>query len=172
MSISDDEIRQAIAETFRVESDEHIQAMNRLLLRLEQGGVQDLPGLLDEIAREAHTLKGASSILGLTLIQETAHCLEEVFETLRDTTRDAPAELFDLLYAALDKLALGCQQVEDPVGEDAELLERLQAACRDYVGRLTGRPDGDTGRAGSLFEAREDSDAADPRILHDSRRKH
>ena len=49
MSISDDEIRQAIAETFRVESDEHIQAMNRLLLRLEQGNVRDLPELLDEI---------------------------------------------------------------------------------------------------------------------------
>ena len=76
MSISDDDILQAIAETFRVESDEHIQAINRLLLRLEQGGVEDLDRVLDEIAREAHTLKGASSILGLSLIQETAHCLE------------------------------------------------------------------------------------------------
>ena len=62
MSISDEEIRAAISETFRVEADEHIQALNRLLLRLEQGVVDDLNACLDEIAREAHTLKGLSLI--------------------------------------------------------------------------------------------------------------
>jgi two-component system chemotaxis sensor kinase CheA len=154
VSISDDEIRQAIAETFRVESDEHIQAMNRLLLRLEQGGVKDLPALLDEIAREAHTLKGASSILGLTLIQETAHCLEEVFETLRDASREAPPELFDLLYAALDKLALGCQRVEDPTGDDALVLEKLQSACKRYVSEIgVGEFEADQPQGGNAPDA-------------------
>ena len=96
MSISDDDILQAISETFRVESDEHIQSINRLLLRLEQGMVDDLKSVLDEIARAAHTLKGASSILGLEVIQDTAHAMEEVFDALRDTGREAPVELFDL----------------------------------------------------------------------------
>ena len=127
MSISDEEIRAAISETFRVEADEHIQSLNRLLLRLEQGVVDDLSACLDEIAREAHTLKGASSILGLTVIQETAHAMEEVFETFRDAGRPAPPEFFDLLYDALDRLGVWCQRVEDPDGEDAAALESLQA---------------------------------------------
>lgn len=133
MSITDEEIRAAISETFRVEADEHIQALNRLLLRLEQGAVDDVGACLDEIAREAHTLKGASSILGLTVIQETAHALEEVFETFRDAGRAAPPEFFDILYDALDRLGVWCQRVEDPIGEDAAALELLQAACRRYV---------------------------------------
>lgn len=133
MSISDDDIREAIAETFRVESDEHIQAINRLLLRLEQGGVADISVVLDGIAREAHTLKGASSILGLTLVQQTAHSMEEVFEALRDARLEAPADLFDLLYSALDRLAVGCQRVEDPEGADRRVLEELQAACHRYA---------------------------------------
>ncbi|MBK6316010.1 MAG: hybrid sensor histidine kinase/response regulator [Blastocatellia bacterium] len=133
MSISDEEIRAAISETFRVEADEHIQALNRLLLRLEQGVVDDLNACLDEIAREAHTLKGASSILGLVVIQETARALEEVFETFRDAGRAAPPEFFDLLYDALDRLGIWCERVEDPVGEDAAALEGLQSACRRYV---------------------------------------
>lgn len=133
MSISDEEIRAAISETFRVEADEHIQALNRLLLRLEQGVVDDLNACLDEIAREAHTLKGASSILGLGVIQETAHAMEEVFETFRDAGRTAPPEFFDLLYDALDRLGIWCERVEDPIGEDAAALEELQSACRRYV---------------------------------------
>ncbi len=133
MSISDDEIRQAISETFRVEADEHIQSINRLLLKLEQGGVDDLAACLDEIAREAHTLKGASSILGLTLIQDTSHAMEEVFEALRDARREAPVELFDLLYDALDRLAEGCHRVEDPTGEDAAALEKVRDACLKYA---------------------------------------
>ena len=140
MSISDEEIRAAISETFRVEADEHIQSLNRLLLRLEQGVVDDLSACLDEIAREAHTLKGASSILGLTVIQETAHAMEEVFETFRDAGRPAPPEFFDLLYDALDRLGVWCQRVEDPDGEDAAALESLQAACRRYVADSKGSP--------------------------------
>lgn len=138
MEFDDEEIRQAIAETFRVEADEHIQTMNRLVLKLEQGGVQDLNSCLDEIARVAHTLKGASSILGLDLIQETAHCLEDLFETLRDSGREAPTELYDLLYSALDRLGVGCQNVEDPTGEDAAMLVRLQEACRRYTKEAEG----------------------------------
>lgn len=140
MSISDEEIRAAISETFRVEADEHIQALNRLLLRLEQGVVDDLTACLDEIAREAHTLKGASSILGLSIIQETAHAMEEVFETFRDAGRAAPPEFFDLLYDALDRLGVWCQRVEDPDGEDAEALASLQAACRRYVSGAKEEP--------------------------------
>jgi two-component system chemotaxis sensor kinase CheA len=138
MSISDDDILQAITETFRVESDEHIQAINRLLLRLEQGAVENLASVLDEIAREAHTLKGASSILGLEVIQETAHAMEDVFERLRDAGRQAPPELFDMLYDALDRLSSACQRVEDPTGEDAEALVRLQEACRRYAAAAGG----------------------------------
>src|SRR5262245_1186631 len=145
MSISDDDILQAIAETFRVESDEHIQSINRLLLRLEQGVVDDVKATLDEIAREAHTLKGASSILGLDVVQSTAHAMESVFDALRDADRQAPVELYDLLYDALDRLSVACRRVIDPTGDGAEALARVSEACLRYAEEAAG--DGETAPA-------------------------
>ena len=64
--------------------------------------------------------------------------MEDVFENLRDAGRQAPAELFDMLYDALDRLSSACRRVEDPTGDDAAALVRVQEACRRYAAAAAG----------------------------------
>lgn len=66
---------------FKAESAEHLARLDDSLLRLEKA-----PGdatVLEEAFREAHSLKGAARMLGLTGIETTAHDLESIFNAAR-----------------------------------------------------------------------------------------
>ncbi|MDD5037357.1 MAG: hybrid sensor histidine kinase/response regulator [Methylococcaceae bacterium] len=70
--IEDKELR----ELFRIESEEHLQRLDQGLLQLERTPADQT--LLDELFREAHSLKGAARMMGLTEIQNLAHQIENV----------------------------------------------------------------------------------------------
>ena len=61
--IEDSELR----DLFRIESSEHIQAIEDGLLKIEKDPRN--PELLEELFREAHSLKGASRMLDLSDIE-------------------------------------------------------------------------------------------------------
>jgi two-component system chemotaxis sensor kinase CheA len=134
--MSDDDILQAIGETFRVESAERVGEINRLLLELERGDGSEPDETLDAIAREAHTLKGGASVLGLERVRDTAHAMEEVFEALRDARTGPPPELFDLLFGSLDRLGAACARLSDSAPEEAEALETLARECRRFAATI------------------------------------
>lgn len=69
--IADKELR----SLFKIESEERLQHLDTGLLRLEETP-SDL-ALLEDLFREAHSLKGAARMLGLTDIQTLAHQLED-----------------------------------------------------------------------------------------------
>jgi two-component system chemotaxis sensor kinase CheA len=64
-----------LCNLFRIESEERLQHLDSGLLLLEKTPT-DQP-LLEELFREAHSLKGAARMLGLTEIQTMAHQLED-----------------------------------------------------------------------------------------------
>ncbi len=88
---------EVLHDFFRVEAHEHLEAMTAALLRLEKDNV---PEAVDELLRKTHTLKGSAAMVGLRVVAEAAHGLEEVFEELKERT-PAPAA-FDALMAAVD----------------------------------------------------------------------
>lgn len=69
--IADKELR----SLFRIESDERLQRLDNGLLQLEKTPAD--AALLEELFREAHSLKGAARMLGLAEIQAMAHQLED-----------------------------------------------------------------------------------------------
>lgn len=69
--IADNELR----KLYKIESEERLLHLDNGLLRLEK--TPSDPALLEELFREAHSLKGASRMLGLTDIQTLAHQLED-----------------------------------------------------------------------------------------------
>ena len=71
----------ALRALFKTESDEHLQRLDDLLLRLEQTPAE--PGLIEESFREAHSLKGASRMLGLKNILALANRLESSLNAAR-----------------------------------------------------------------------------------------
>src|SRR5262249_40939117 len=84
---------------FREEAGEHFDALQAALIALEKE-----PGrraLVDELLRQAHTLKGSASMVGLSPMSETAHALESVLVLIRAGALGGEA-VFDRLHAALD----------------------------------------------------------------------
>ena len=102
-----------LRELFKAESQEHLQHLDDALLRLEKNPADQ--ALLEEAFREAHSLKGAARMLGLTGIQMPAHRLEDELNAAR---RGAPpldaamltrmtVELAEIRRLALQAVAVG-----------------------------------------------------------------
>ena len=89
--------------TFRVEADEHLQAMSSGLIELEKApaGVRQTE-LVEKIFREAHSLKGAARAVNLTEIETVCHSLESVFSGLKGDRLAISQPLFDLLHQTID----------------------------------------------------------------------
>ena len=104
--------------TFRVEADEHIQAMSSGLVELEKmpAGEQQAE-LVEKIFREAHSLKGAARAVNLSAIESVCQPLESVFAALKGKRLAVSAPLFDLLHQAID--ALGGLLAPDAAAPDA-----------------------------------------------------
>jgi two-component system, chemotaxis family, sensor kinase CheA len=128
----DDNIMRQLRETFKVEAAEHIQALNRLLLALEQNpAAQDQAKLIEEIFREAHSLKGAAGATDFGDVERVAHKLETVFGVAKAGKITPSRELFDLMYAAVDAITVIVDATfqEQPHGIDLDALyARLEAA--------------------------------------------
>lgn len=87
-------------ELFLSESREHLRALARSLLGIEQGG--DEP--VEEAFRAAHTLKGMAAAMGYAAIADEAHALEDRLESIRSGALAVDADLIDELLAASDRL--------------------------------------------------------------------
>ena len=128
----DDDIMRQLRATFKIEAAEHIQAMNRVLLALEENpDGDDRQPLLEEIFREAHSLKGAAGAADFGEVEKTAHKLESVFGVLKSGKIKLTRDLCDVLYEGIDAagLIVDAALEERPHGLDLpDLHTRLAAA--------------------------------------------
>ena len=72
-------------DLFVEESKEHIQALNDNLLELE-ADTNNLEAV-NELFRAAHTLKGMAGTLGLNMITDITHNMENVLDEIRNHKR-------------------------------------------------------------------------------------
>lgn len=88
---------------FWVEAAEYLEALNRILLTLEVADEQtDSTGDLREVARIAHSLKGAARAVGQHQIETLAHSMEDVFDSTLDGKLSLTPAVCDALYDSLD----------------------------------------------------------------------
>lgn len=113
--IADKELR----NLFKLESEERLQHLDNGLLRLEKAPA-DLP-LLEELFREAHSLKGAARMLGLVEIQNLAHQLEDAMGAAKKGEMALQPDTVADMYRTLETIR-GLVKIE--VG-DAGAEERL-----------------------------------------------
>jgi two-component system chemotaxis sensor kinase CheA len=100
---SEDRIMQQLMETFKAEAEEHIQRITQLILSLERGEADQ--EVLEELFREAHSLKGAARVVELNRISEVAHKIETIFSKLKAEEVDFSQDLADLIYKGLDGIS-------------------------------------------------------------------
>ncbi|MDJ1179810.1 hybrid sensor histidine kinase/response regulator [Roseofilum sp. BLCC_M91] len=98
MIIEDEELRQL----YKVSSEEHLQNLEAGILHLEQH--PDDGEKLQEVLREAHTLKGDSRMLGVKDVESLAHQIEQVVGKLKEDTKALEGGMDDRLYYGLDAI--------------------------------------------------------------------
>lgn len=97
-------------EMFLEESREHLQSLNDGLLALENDPEE--VSVVNDIFRNAHTIKGMSATMGFTKIAELTHDMENVFDLLRKEQMKVNADIMDTLFKTIDSL----EQMIESVG--------------------------------------------------------
>uniref|UniRef100_UPI0023601F06 chemotaxis protein CheW n=1 Tax=Alkalicoccobacillus gibsonii TaxID=79881 RepID=UPI0023601F06 len=87
---------------FLDESQEHLQAVNDHLLKLEKQPEDD--SIVGEIFRSAHTLKGMSATMGYEDLAHLTHNMENVLDLIRNKKKQATTEIIDIMFQSVDSL--------------------------------------------------------------------
>ncbi|MBQ7498925.1 MAG: chemotaxis protein CheA [Selenomonas sp.] len=130
-------------DMFLDESHEHLQSLNDGLLVLEENS-EDI-SVVNEIFRNAHTLKGMSATMGFNKIAELTHEMEDVLDLIRKEQIKLTEDIVDTLFKCLDSL----EQMVDNVGNgDPEDLIDVS----DLVSKLSSISKGDGAPAPAAAE--------------------
>jgi two-component system chemotaxis sensor kinase CheA len=90
-----------ILELAREETGESLARIESNLLALENGAAE--PDTIDAMFRDAHSIKGAAGMVGMTEAAAIASAMEDRLETCRESG-ELPVELVEPLLAAADAL--------------------------------------------------------------------
>jgi len=153
---------------FLTETNESLQVLDTEIVTLEQN--PNNPDLLHNIFRVMHTIKGTCGFLGLPRLEAVAHSGETVLGKVRDGELEVNQDRVSLVLECLDRIRdiVGAleERGEEPEGDDAELLNRLNAVIEkaDADAAGGGEAAGDSGGEGEADsgagEAEDDMAAA------------
>lgn len=120
--------RSVFIKKFQEEATEYLQRLNEGVITLE--GDPGNRELIDQMLRDAHTLKGSSRMVGLLEISDVAHKLEDIMVKVRDGEMKYTADMSDGFFEALDTIVF----LSDNAGKDVSaeidiprVLDRLAA---------------------------------------------
>lgn len=97
-------------EFYLLDSQEQIDKLGAGLLQLEKEGSN--VGLINELFRSVHSLKGASGTMGFTPIVVLTHAAEDLLDRLRQGKLAVSMDMIDLLLAVTDRVKAMLAQVE------------------------------------------------------------
>jgi len=125
------DIKARLMATFRVEADEHLQALTANLLTLERGAPSsEAQATLEETFREMHTLKGAARSVGLLEVEAVCQACESLLSRLSrgqlKLTRDVLRRLQEAVDGTGRLLAGG-----EPAVQRNDLISRLNRAAAE-----------------------------------------
>ncbi len=129
--------RAKFIEKFRGETRERIQRVNQGLIQLEKNPVDEQ--LLQDLMREAHSIKGTATMMGFNRIADIAHRLESGLERARKKELQLRKVHYDIIFKCLDTIEV---LLEDKVvwynrGIDTEYLEKFNQEIADvFAGKI------------------------------------
>ena len=120
---------------FITETNESIGLLDSELVKLEQNP-QDA-GILGNIFRIMHTIKGTCGFLGLPRLEHVAHAGENVLGKIRDKQLEATPDAITLILEALDNIKGLLDYLsangEEQAGDDSDLIARLNYFAENGV---------------------------------------
>src|SRR5215510_6972722 len=122
-------------DDYYAECDEHLVSIRRSLVTLEdEVDTRTVDrGLLDNLFRSFHTLKGISGMVGLGAAEQLAHHLESYLRELREGTAVLSDTGFQALGSGVSLLenVINARRNDQPIPSIDETVERLQAVSAD-----------------------------------------
>lgn len=169
MAKQNDEFLKRLLATFRIEAGEHLQAMSSGVLELEKTPVGTHSAeIIEQVFREAHSLKGAARAVNLVQIESVCQSLESVLAALKNNRLVLVPPLLDLLHQTIDALGgllapqagapethqsvIGrlIQQLGDALGAPLQQPKQQTAAPQPPTAPVPLREAAETGGAPSL----------------------
>jgi two-component system chemotaxis sensor kinase CheA len=118
---------------FLTETAENLDAVDRELVRFEQE--PNDTGILDNIFRLVHTIKGTCGFLGLPRLAALTHAAETLLGSFR-SGRPVTAEAVSVILASIDRVKALLDALEqrgaEPDGDDRDLIGELQAVSNPH----------------------------------------
>lgn len=126
MDFSPEEFEE-ILNIYGAECDEIIQRMNSYVLLLEKDSSNS--DIINKLFRDAHSLKGASRMVGFDKIQMIAHKLEDLLDLANNEKMVLSTEIISVFYKALDCLGnviqASVEQKRECITEDVDANLKL-----------------------------------------------
>jgi two-component system chemotaxis sensor kinase CheA/two-component system sensor histidine kinase and response regulator WspE len=144
MGVSE-EIRQKLLPRFRETTLDRVEKVSESLLALERG--ERRAELVEELARELHTLKGEARMMGFVGISSVVHAAEDLLKVLPTGN---PGDRVDALLKACDAIPAMLEGPVDGGPAARALADRLRALIRTE----DATPDEGDGAAGAQAPAR------------------
>ncbi|WP_315444201.1 chemotaxis protein CheA [uncultured Selenomonas sp.] len=146
-------------DMFLDESHEHLQSLNEGLLSLEEN-MEEI-GVVNDIFRNAHTLKGMSATMGFAKIAELTHEMEDVLDLVRKEQLKLNEDIMDTLFKCLDSLeqmvdSVGNGEAEDVV-DVSDLVAKLSSISKGTPAPAAATP----AAANSAAPAASEGDGAE-----------
>lgn len=120
-----------LLEEFITEACENLEKLDNDLVTLEKEPNDN--GLLSNIFRTIHTIKGACGFIGLTRLEKIAHSGENLLGKFRDGEMEVTPDAITLILACVDTIKFILKHLQEtgqePEGEDSALISQLQ----DYI---------------------------------------
>ncbi|MES3024368.1 MAG: hybrid sensor histidine kinase/response regulator [Pseudomonadota bacterium] len=118
----------SMRDLFRLEADMQVQILTGGLLNLEAGAGDG--GTVDALMRAAHSIKGAASIVGLHVVVQLAHAMEDAFVAAQQGRLALTPARIDALLAGVDLI------MQFSTLSDAALQDWLAANTQRIGGTL------------------------------------
>lgn len=159
--------RSAFIGKFQEEAQDLLQRLNEGVIQLEID-----PGnreLIDQMMRDAHTIKGSSRMVGLIDISDVAHRLEDIMVKIRDGEMAYTPQMSDSFFEALDAIVFLADN--GGVNTDGTLdLPALQAKLTAVAeggepGAPAGAPEPDDAHEDGSADGHEELDREDQEEL-------
>ena len=154
----DDELYQE----FITESEESITQLNNALLELESN--PDNAEAIDDIFRQAHTLKGNFGAMGFENASTVAHAVEDLLDAVRQDTIEVTPDRMDLVFDGMDEILDILHDIEESgeSGRDpTELVTEIRAAAEPGTSGGTDDTDDPDADAVDSSEGANESEPAD-----------
>lgn len=117
-------------DMFIEESKEHLQAINSNLLSLETDP-HDI-GIVNEIFRSAHTLKGMAATMGFEDLASLTHEMENVLDLIRNQKLMITSDIMDVIFKSVDIMEGMVQNIMEG-GDGAADVSALVGVLRSIV---------------------------------------